>query len=491
MVMVQALGCAKPTFFPDPPQAEWYADGHTHLAFDVDGDNRIDYLQTYRGGTKRLFSLSQAHSQEAREVVDWDLLNPADERHLFLLLDGVPYDLIAELWGEGRFRLFHRPGLVISPLPSLTDVSFAKLLGAPRPPGYESAYFSRCHNRLTNGSQTYLRGANEPWRSALDYRLSFIEDAIMYIFPAYVFRRELENARRALLRSDSPHPVLYILSTDGLGHMLKRSQVLAYLRLLDRWIERIVYEHGARLQVTVLADHGNSFVPTRPLALSAAFKKAGLRAGRSLRAPGDVVLPQFGLIDFAAVYVFDDDTRTRVVETCNALEGVELVCYRQQAPDRVVVIHRNQQAVIRRAEAPPAYSYEMVSGDPLELAPMLESLTRAGLLDEKGFAPDSAWLQQTAEHVFPDPLHRIWEALHDNTDNPADVLLSLAPGWHVGDPSLDAWVKMEGTHGGLRDRSSNTFIMSTAFEVPAYLRPSEVPALVRRTIPWKPRVGQN
>jgi hypothetical protein len=67
-------------------------------------------------------------------------------------------------------------------------------------------------------------------------------------------------------------------------------------------------------------------------------------------------------------------------------------------------------------------------------------------------------------------------------------MLSLKPGWHAGDPSLDAWVEMEGTHGGLRAASSNGLIMSTAFESPPFLRPVEVLDYIRQHLPWQPRV---
>lgn len=485
--IIAVCGCAKPTFFPDAPTAREYFDGATHIAFDLDDDGSPDYAQAYRGPVKRVFLFPSADDADSEpRVVDWDGLDPAAERHLFLLLDGVPYSAIAELWSEGRFRLFHRPGLLISTLPSLTDPAFAELLRAETPCGYESCYFQRGHNRLTNGVQTYLNGDNEPWNAALDYRLDLIEDAIMYLFPGYVFRRELENARQILLRSDRPHPVIYLLSTDGLGHMQKRTEVLRYLRLLDRWIERLVYEHGARLQVTMFADHGNSFVPTEPFFLKRILRQAGLNVSSSLRNEGDVVVPEFGLIDFAALYVYDADTLRRVVETCRRHPAVELICHRQAQPPGIIVLNGPQRALIGRADQPVRYGYAQISGDPLRLAQITKSLKKEGRLSEDGLALDRVWLEATRHHVFPDPLHRIWKALTENTRNPADVLLSLTPGYHVGDPSLDAWVRMEGTHGGLRAAGSNTFIMSTAFRVPPWQRPDDVLEFIHGTVFWQP-----
>jgi hypothetical protein len=73
-------------------------------------------------------------------------------------------------------------------------------------------------------------------------------------------------------------------------------------------------------------------------------------------------------------------------------------------------------------------------------------------------------LGATYHHVSTDLLHRIWQALTDDTHNPADIPLSLAPGHHVGERALDAWVRMQDTHGGLHTASNNTFVMSITFQ---------------------------
>ena len=95
----------------------------------------------------------------------------------------------------------------------------------PPPAGYEAAYYDREANELSDGSQVYLSGANEPWARCVHYRMDFLEDAIMYLYPRHVFRQELKNSRAVFDKQEGPHVVLYLLSTDGLCHMRGREEV--------------------------------------------------------------------------------------------------------------------------------------------------------------------------------------------------------------------------------------------------------------------------
>ena len=64
-------------------------------------------------------------------------------RRLVIILDGVPYETIAELKVEGRFRRFKTPARVISTFPSLTNPAMVEILHHEDSPGYEDHYFDR------------------------------------------------------------------------------------------------------------------------------------------------------------------------------------------------------------------------------------------------------------------------------------------------------------------------------------------------------------
>ncbi len=78
--------------------------------------------------------------------------------------------------------------------------------------------------------------------------------------------------------------------------------------------------------------------------------------------------------------------------------------------------------------------------------------------------------------------------MHGVVLNGADVVLSLADGWYVGSRTIDLFGGVRGTHGGLRDSASTTFLMSTAFAPPAYLRGSELLTEINRHVEWLPHI---
>jgi len=95
-----------------------------------------------------------------------------------------------------------------------------------------------------------------------------------------------------------------------------------------------------------------------------------------------------------------------------------------------------------------------------QLAPVLEELRRSGELAADSSASDHAWLHHTLDSPFIDPLRRITLGLR-SVRNPADIIVSLAPGYHFGDARADLLVGVTGTHGSLRSTSSLAFAMRT------------------------------
>src|SRR5215475_1156370 len=74
-------------------------------------------------------------------------------RRLVIVLDGVPYQTVAELRAEGRFRRFKDHARMISMFPSLTNVAMIEILQAEDSPGYEDHYYDREQNRLLGAIQ--------------------------------------------------------------------------------------------------------------------------------------------------------------------------------------------------------------------------------------------------------------------------------------------------------------------------------------------------
>ena len=70
-----------------------------------------------------MLPLSNLHSAST-------LAAPTCPQRLILVLDGVPYQTIADLRAEGRFKHFHDPARMISTFPSSTNPAMVEILHA-------------------------------------------------------------------------------------------------------------------------------------------------------------------------------------------------------------------------------------------------------------------------------------------------------------------------------------------------------------------------
>lgn len=457
--------------------------------FDFDGDGKAEYREVLGpSGQVRLHEFDRDGDGAYERVVDRAKLDANKTRHVLLFLDGVPHSLFAEMWDRGHFRLFSRPGRMVSTFPALTDPAHSLIFHDGPPYGYEAAFYDRVAGRQTRGVDFYLSGKNEEWVEGVDHRIGFVEDAVMYLFPGGVFKREMHSSRRVLDRSGEDRVVLYLLSPDGICHMFPRQRAEEHFALFDRWIEQMVYDAGGELHVTMISDHGNNFAGCGYVPIREALRRAGLRVGHTLKRSGDVVAPQFGLVSFASVFCYSDVERRRAVAAILALEGVDAIAWREAGG--VAVINRHGSATIhRRIEGERAmFAYRPVDGDPLALRGALEDLKAAGAVDVEGFAADAAWFDATKGGPMPDVLRRLHASLYTNVLNPADIVVSLADGYYYGDRSWENWVKLRGTHGGLSRESTLGLFMSTALAAPDYVRCEQILPVINQHFDWTPTI---
>lgn len=396
-------------------------------------------------------------------------------RRVLLILDSVPYDLVAEQYRLGKLSLFDPPACVISPFPVMTDPALSEFFAAGPCDGVESVHFDG--TRLVEGYGAYLSASNAPWRRFVQYGLDNSDHASAYLFPGDTFRRELAEAQAALLKTDRPTFAAYFVGTSAIGSKRGRDGHVEALHLVDRFCRQLVIDFGGEIEITLLSDHGHNLRSNRRIDLPRQLERLGFHPARTLAGPADVVIPQFGLVSCAAI---SSQSPAGVARAAVGLDGVELafVAERSGERERVRVIGRAGEAIVcKQADA---YGYQPLSGDPLQLNPILESLRSAGAADAEGMAADSAWRDATLRHVYPDPLHRVWRAMHGLFRSTPDVLLSLENGCYCGSADLAAWLKMESVHGSLDIHSSCGFVMTTAGPLPGVLRMGSVTGELKR-----------
>jgi hypothetical protein len=473
-------GCQKPLHFPaDSLTAPAKAAGASS-AYDTDGDGAADYF-TFADPNGRTSRIGYDTSADGLpdQILDLDATGPARCRHLVIILDGFGYDFVKRCYDGGGLRMFYPPSRVVAPYPTLTDVCMEDILGYIPCRALESRYFDPRANKLSGGSWDYIAGRNQPYNRLLHYRANLIWDAIGYIAPWEVFRKELNDAVRVFNKAGSREMRAYFVSSAGVSTKYGAEGQGRALGQIERLVNQVIWQTHGLTKVTLLADHGHSYTPAKRIPLEKHLAARGWRSAKSLRWPRDVVCIRFGLETYAS---FCTRRSAELAEDIVGCQGVELASYADK--DTVVVLAPGgaRAAIGQRAGR---YKYQALRGDPLRLKEILSSLRP----DSDGLYGADDLLAATATHVYPAPLERLWRAHFALAENTPDVIVSLGDGYYFGSQAFTGAVKVASTHGSLNYRNSVTFIMSTAGPLPPLMRSSDIPANMERLTgrPWPSR----
>jgi hypothetical protein len=390
----------------------------------------------------------------------------AAPRRLVVVLDGVPYQTMAELRAEGRFARFHDPARMISTFPSSTNPAMVEILRAEDSPGYEDHYYDREQNRLVGGIQDRLQGGKfirGTFRETFDYHAPAFKGALAYVAApmsaGLVAQADLLAFKKSVRNSQTPLFVAYIGETDSLAHLGGEQPLKAFLRTFDRAIEELIAESGGHLEVEMFSDHGNRYDAYRHVKLNDALAAGGFVTEKRLQSPNGVVLPKYGLVGSAQLFTLPE-LRARVAEVCAATEGVDFAVYVGDSSDKIELLSQRGRAQLHRREGR-RFKYEALAGDPLALAPIVASLRADGRLDAEGFADEEDWRRRTLSHPYVDPLRRLFGSFNAHVKNRADVIASFADGYLIGSPFMSIFAEMRATHGNLLRGETEGFAMST------------------------------
>ncbi len=466
-----AGGCALPgrgpVMFPVAPVAvRMGADGTAERCYDTDHDGKADCGERLNAaGMVDAIRFDDNKDGRLDEQDPFILLADVPEsqrRQLLIILDSIPFAMVESLWLEGRFRFFHPPSRIISPFPVMTDLCLSDFFGIIPIPGVESSYFDG--RKLKNGYVVYANKENVPWMDFVDWHLEPMTHASVYLNARKWYLHELRQIQEQFHRSTKPRLITYAVGTSALGARIGRDGHQAGLVQLDRFCQQLLFESRGRVRISLLSDHGHNLVPSRRIPLSDLLAEFGYRPSETLERPGDVVVPEFGMVTCAAIHTREPAAVARDVL---GIEGVDLTAYRD-ADDRLVILSRDGRARIVRS--PAGFAYQVDFGDPLELLPVLADLRAKGKVDADGFVSDLALKEATVTHTYPDAVHRLWRAFHDLVVHTPDVLISTQDGYHCGSAFMSTVVRLTAAHGNLRRLSSTGFSMSMSGRLPDMVR---------------------
>ncbi|MGH7558060.1 MAG: hypothetical protein ACREMD_09875 [Gemmatimonadota bacterium] len=416
--------------------------GESRIAeIDEDGDGRIDLWRMIGPDGATEVRAPEPGSDPARTVV--------------LAIDAIPHELFADLQREGHFRAFFPASRLVAPFPSLTNVGFTAILRTPPPLGYEDYYFDPERDAFGGGAWERLTGEYKeiaPFHDAFDWEEPRLWGAFVFYLPDRVREAELLRIEEILMDyargasdpvgEDDTELVLYMGSTDALGHVGGREALRAHLLRVESVLERYLAAGGARNRIVLLSDHAMSETPSRLFDLPAALEPAGFRLTDAIRDTSDVVAPAYGLVGSIQLYTAPGQ---------------------EEAVARAIVVQEGADFAVWRAGNPDSGVER--SGEPGRGGPVDTTELRIGAVDAAG-SPDP--LDRPVDE-YPMLQERVRRALLDHTQNPADVLVSLKDDWHYGSALFDRLIEIQGTHGSARYSSSVGFLASSVERTPPWI----------------------
>jgi hypothetical protein len=447
--------------------------------YDMDRDGRADYREVVSpAGRVDRIGYDRDQDGTVDEEIELAAVPPDQVHHLLIILDSVPVGLVREFQEQGRLLYFPRPTRVVSPFPVMTDPALVEFFGMAPAPSVEAEYYDG--QRLRDGYEVYAAGDNTPWHSRTDYYLEPVAHAVAYLSQPQWFGHELRRVREIFFERDKSRrrlTVTYVVSTSALGSRQGRGGHELALDRLDRFCQQMVHDTRGRVRISLISDHGHALVPSDRIPLADELVRRGYRVGSRLERPGDVVVPQFGVVTCAALYTHEPAC---VAGDVVGIPGVDLAAWAEppEKPDSVMVIDRFGRARITCSNG--RFKYAVEKGDPLQLAGLLDELSKQGKLDADGFVADDVLFQATIGHTYPDAVARLWRAFHGLFVHVPDVLVSVQDGFVVGSKLMTTLVHMQGTHGNLRPASTFGFAASMAGELPPVLRMADLRAALQQ-----------
>jgi Type I phosphodiesterase / nucleotide pyrophosphatase len=405
-------------------------------------------------------------------------------RRLLLCLDGVPHKIIEASKSRGLFDGFGPPTRLLSPFPTMTNVALSAMLGASPPPGYESLYFDRNVDELRGGIRKYI-GRRTPdkipssYMDDLDYQEPLAFEFLIYVAPERVWRADMQRFRERFRTAPQNRDYFaFLKATDGLLHAQGPDRLAVALESLDNILREIQSYCGSDTEIVMFSDHGMNLEENRRVNIATGLARQGFQVVSQFtrNRKREVSIPAFGLCSYAAAYCGDAAVIPDLSRMLIEIPGIDFVVYKD-GTEVALESSRGRARIERRNNS---YRYSHANGDPLELDTTVNKLRGEGKLDQEGFAADSAWLEQTSAHRYPDAPANIYASLFTSrVKHTADILISMHDGYYYGWSPFGRFVRLAATHGNALQSSSNAFVMSTHRELPPYVRADDAKVLLR------------
>jgi len=447
-------GCAAPSArlsFPTSPTST----SESGRSFDVNGDGKpdwsiragvdgrldtLEYDDDENGTVDRRYSLSEYRTEEVP--------------HLIILLDSIPFSAVADRYRESGWTWFSPPQKVIPPFPTLTEVAVTRMVGAPPNAGLINRYYDVAQGRTVDRLFQRASGGDlDPWERRLNYGLTFTQTGLAFLEPRPWFHSELAAAKAAFNKSPDRVTIVYFASAACMVCKYGEEGVREVLDGLEQICLEILWERRGAVKISALADHGHNLIAGKRIDVPEMLKQAGFNPTDNLRSDRDVVVELDGLVNYAGIHTRHASEVARVL---TSTPEIQLAMYKED--NRIIVRDAHGAAAIEQRGD--SYRYIVIDHDVLEYASVIAALAAAGKGDAEGFFASADWFKATVDHHWPDAPVRIWEAFNIAARNTPEVMMTTTQGYFVGLSSMEWFIKMASTHGGLDQVDSATFMLT-------------------------------
>jgi hypothetical protein len=242
---------------------------------------------------------------------------------------------------------------------------------------------------------------------------------------------------------------------------------------------QLLYERRGAIKITMMADHGHNYMPSKNILLNEYLKEAGFHPAEKLRKPRDCVVEINALVTCAGVHTHEP---AEVASVLCRHDTIELAMYMEGS--RVIVRSGKGTSAVECRDG--LLRYLPLDADVLGYGPLISQLKVSGEMDQDGYASEEVWFRHTLDHQWPNAPRRMWDALHGRFITTPTVLLSIKDGYYAGSPAYEKYIKMASTHGGLNQVNSATFVMTMTGRLKQATRHEDVIATVEPG--FEPRV---
>ncbi|MEZ0230950.1 MAG: hypothetical protein ACAI25_20190 [Planctomycetota bacterium] len=406
---------------------------------------------------------------------------PTKMRRLVLCLDGLAHRVVADLQQQGKFRDFHPASRMVGTFPSLSNTGWSGLLDLGPEPGYQSYYFSNELNKGVGGNAEEMAGTR--YEKRMHHRIhGLISHGLSYVAPFLAAKSHMKTLIRECADHDSSTTAFaYSLETDSLSHMRGRERLEELLEVLESELQTLKDDFRARngrdLEIAIVSDHGHTLSEGKIVAMEKHLESRGWESKKAITGPKDVAFKLAGILSAIAIHC-QPQSSPDLARDAAACDGVDL-CARAESASEFVLVSSAGEARFQYNAADDTYRYAGGVADPIGYSAIWKQLSAAGKLDRNGFARQAAVFEATKDHAYPNALARVRHGLTDLVKSPAQVLVSLKPGYEAGMGFVKlaaSLVGRNGTHGALAGNDTNGVYMTNFKATPGAIAPEDFKA---------------